>query len=93
VLVLKFGGTSMGSAKSINEYVTPIVVESFKRGDNPVVVVSAMTGTTNDLLALAKKSIASGKIDNETIARIKKRHEEVIATIAPQSTSRRNWSS
>lgn len=81
MLVLKFGGTSMGSAQSINDFVTPIVLKSFKKGENPIVVVSAMTGTTNDLLALSHNSINNRKIDSEILARIKKRHEDVIATI------------
>ena len=89
MLVLKFGGTSMGSAQSINEFVTPIVLESFKKGENPVVVVSAMTGTTNDLLTLSKNSIDNKKVDTEILTRIKKRHEAVIATIkAPEFAER-----
>lgn len=71
----------MGSAQSINEFVTPIVLQSFRNGENPVVVVSAMTGTTNDLLALTEKSITNGKVEAELLSRIQKRHEDVIGTI------------
>lgn len=72
----------MGSPQSINECVTPIVLNALKKGDKPVVVVSAMTGTTNDLLALSSHATLEKKVDSDIIARIRKRHEQVIATIS-----------
>lgn len=88
MLVLKFGGTSMGSAQSINEFVTPIVSKSFKAGEQPVVVVSAMTGTTNDLLTLSDNSIKRKKVDNEILEKIRLRHQAVIATISNQELAK-----
>lgn len=81
MLVLKFGGTSMGSAQSINEYVTPIVKEALNSGKKPVVVVSAMTGTTNDLLAVLEKSVEAKEVQMGFIDRIRERHAAVLATI------------
>jgi aspartate kinase len=85
VLVLKFGGTSMGSAQSINESVAPIVKQAFEQNKKPVVVVSAMTGTTNDLIAVVQKSIQSRETDLSLIKKIKDRHESVITTISDAS--------
>ena len=48
MLVLKFGGTSMGSAESIKQ-VVDIVKEKTKES-SVILVVSAMSGTTDDQL-------------------------------------------
>ncbi len=52
LLVQKFGGTSVGSIERI-EAVADKVAAFRERGDDIVVVVSAMSGETNRLLALA----------------------------------------
>ena len=53
LIVQKFGGTSVGTVERI-EAVADKVVGFRERGDDVVVVVSAMSGETNRLLALAK---------------------------------------
>ena len=53
MIVVKFGGTSVGDAASIAR-VAEIVAGRVKR--RPVVVVSAMGGVTNQLLALAEQA-------------------------------------
>ncbi len=52
LIVEKYGGTSVGSVERINA-VADTVAASHQRGDEMVVVVSAMSGETNRLLALA----------------------------------------
>jgi len=54
IIVLKFGGSSVGTIKRIKK-VTDIIVSYKKKGYSPIVVSSAMSGTTNDLI---KKSNA-----------------------------------
>jgi aspartate kinase len=49
VLVLKFGGTSVGSAARIKE-----VAELINNGQQKIVVLSAMAGTTNALIEIAE---------------------------------------
>ncbi len=50
--VLKFGGTSMGSVENIKNVAG--IIKSYKdKGDDIVVVVSAMSGETNRLISLA----------------------------------------
>ena len=51
--VLKFGGTSVGSIQRII-HAAKIVKKEHDRGNNLIVVVSAMAGTTNNLLAHSK---------------------------------------
>lgn len=46
--VLKFGGTSMGSAQRMNE-----VADLILDGDRKIIVLSAMAGTTNSLIEIA----------------------------------------
>ena len=52
-LVLKFGGTSVGNITKIKN-VANIVKKKHEEGNEIIVVVSAMSGVTNDLI---KKSL------------------------------------
>ena len=51
--VLKFGGTSVGSIERI-QHVAKIIEKEHKKGNQLIVVVSAMSGKTNELLNLSK---------------------------------------
>ncbi|GAC1622216.1 MAG: aspartate kinase [Nevskia sp.] len=53
LIVQKYGGTSMGSVERI-EHVARKVMAARERGDQIVVVVSAMSGETDRLIKLAK---------------------------------------
>ena len=53
MIVVKFGGTSVGDAEAIRR-AAAIVVS--RRDRRPIVVVSAMAGVTNALLAIAEQS-------------------------------------
>ena len=54
VIVMKFGGTSVGDADRINRVATR-VIQAKNSGKKVVVVVSAMGDTTDDLIELASK--------------------------------------
>ena len=58
LLVLKFGGTSVGSPERIRA-VAELIASTKAEGNDLVVVVSAMGGTTDELLALANKVSAA----------------------------------
>jgi len=49
ILVLKFGGTSVGSVDLIKS-AAQIIKKEYEAGHNVAVVVSAMSGTTNKLI-------------------------------------------
>ena len=54
LLVQKYGGTSVGSIERI-KHVAARVAEARKQGHDMVVVVSAMSGVTNNLVAMAQE--------------------------------------
>lgn len=72
--VLKFGGTSVGSAENIRK-----VKEIVKSQDNDViVVVSAMGGITDKILNASKMAVLGTEYFNTEITEIKERHEEAV---------------
>ena len=54
IVVLKFGGTSVGTIDRINK-VANIVIGYVKKRYKVIVVSSAMSGATNDLIKKSKK--------------------------------------
>jgi len=74
--VLKFGGTSVGSAESIRS-VLEIVSAAQQAGEQPLVVLSAMSGITNLLTKMAEEA-AEGKPFDEGMKILEEKHFEVI---------------
>lgn len=72
--VLKFGGTSVGSVENMNN-----VKNIINDGKKKIVVLSAMSGTTNVLISIAN-SISNNK-PNEATDKIQKLHETYFVTI------------
>ena len=62
--VLKFGGSSVGSAEAINQMIA-IVITSIQK-EKTIVVVSAMSGVTDQLIMLAQTA-AQGNEAYKTI--------------------------
>jgi aspartate kinase len=83
MLVLKFGGTSVGSAQRIKELVTLTVDPNPK-----IVVLSAMSGTTNSLVeinnALYAKDVAKAK---NLIEELRKKYSAVIKELYSKKDS------
>ncbi len=84
--VLKFGGTSVGSAENIKR--VKQIVQS--QNDDVIVVVSALGGITDKILAAAK--IASSGTGNfrTVLDEIKKRHDETIQELFQHDDSIKN---
>ena len=78
MIVLKFGGTSVGSAKNIKK-----VVEIISRNRaSKIVVLSAVSGTTNSLLAIAKAIKNNQLIEGlELITLLEKEYLLIIAEL------------
>jgi len=74
--ILKFGGTSVGSVESISKLLQIIEREQNQSG-NPVIVLSAMSGVTNLLSAMADKAAQGGSFSNE-LKELEERHFDVI---------------
>jgi len=75
MIVMKFGGTSVGSAKEIKRVVELV---SKEKGDR-IVVVSAMSGVTDSLVGAANKVDEVDKFHNEILGRHISTAEEVIS--------------
>ena len=82
LIVMKFGGTLMGSTEAI-KHSASLVAVSVKAGTRVVVVPSAMSGVTDQLIKIAS-SAEQGQIDfaNDEIGFIKKRHLETAVALA-----------
>ena len=81
MLVLKFGGTSMGSAEAIKQ-VADIVKN--KLNESPVmVVVSAMSGTTDLLLSCGTKASATDETYKDILKQLETRHLDTVKALIP----------
>lgn len=83
-LVMKFGGTSVGSAERIGNAARLVAAEV---GRVPVVVVvSAITGVTNTLLEGAEHAAARRNPDVQgTLAKLRALHEDAVQVIPDES--------
>ena len=80
--ILKFGGTSVGSAASISTLID--VIRQSGQDDYPVVVLSAMHGVTNLLQSMAEKAQVAGDYATE-LKEIENKHFEAVKTLLPAS--------
>ncbi|WP_140938580.1 bifunctional aspartate kinase/homoserine dehydrogenase I [Sphingobacterium lumbrici] len=74
--VLKFGGTSVGSVESIKA-VLDIVKGSYDAGEKPLVVLSAMSGVTNLLTAMAEHAAEKKEFESD-LKLLEERHFDVV---------------
>ena len=77
--ILKFGGTSVGSVGSIGT-VLDILKQESQSGQNPVVVLSAMSGVTNLLVTMAEQA-AVGESFTAHLAELERRHFDVVRAL------------
>ena len=72
--VLKFGGTSVGSAERMKE-----VARLILNGSRQIVVLSAMSGTTNSLVQIAESLYAKKNDEaNDLISQLEKKYRDVV---------------
>ena len=74
--VLKFGGTSVGSTKNIQKVIEIVKNESLS--ENVIVVVSAIGGITDSLLAAAYKAVEKNKKYKVDFESLRSKHVEII---------------
>ena len=88
MIVMKFGGTSLGDGEAINRAMD-IVIQTLKDKGQAVVVVSAMSGVTDTLLTAAT-SAAQG--DAETFRRarwhLSDRHRQAMTEVISHAETR-----
>ena len=85
-IVMKFGGTSVGSAERISQ-AAELATASAARGHQVVVVTSAMSGVTN-LLIDAAKAATNGQWNPQVRQQLFERHR-AVADILIEDQSRR----
>ena len=83
--VLKFGGTSVGSARRI-EHVADLVCKSLERN---IVVLSAMSGTTNSLVEISEY-LYKGNVPGaqETINALEGKYIATLSELFPDEKTR-----
>ncbi|WP_407421454.1 aspartate kinase [Methanobrevibacter sp.] len=64
LIVVKFGGTSVGDGSRIKKAAQSVVNE-YMKGNQVVVVVSAVNKTTDDLIGLSNEAIGTGLTDKQ----------------------------
>ena len=82
--VMKFGGTSVGSVKSILNLKN--IVEQEARLQPVIVVVSALNGITDSLLSTAQEALRGDEQWNDDFNAIVQRHHEMIDAVITDST-------
>lgn len=87
-LVMKFGGTSVGSTQAMGQTVR-IVVETRQRWERLVVVTSALSGVTDLLLNTASRAATGENVHIPAAAALlRSRHGEILAALTPEGALR-----
>ncbi|MGA3324726.1 MAG: aspartate kinase [Terriglobia bacterium] len=87
LLVMKFGGTSVGDASCIEKVVE--IVRAASPENDVVVVVSAMSGVTNQLIEAARYSEAGDhKSVAKTLEKLRQQHEAVTSVLIHSAAER-----
>ncbi len=82
MIVIKFGGTSVGNADRV---ANAIDIVAARREQKPIVVVSALAGVTNELVAALEAARAGdGERVDKIIADVRQRHEDVAVRLVQQ---------
>jgi aspartokinase/homoserine dehydrogenase 1 len=82
MLVLKFGGTSVGSPEAVAKLID-ILKDGKHRGRTCAVVVSAFSGVTDALIQTGRKAAGGDPSYREDEEALKKRHEDMAAAFLP----------
>lgn len=86
MIVSKFGGTSVGSFKAMQHSAKIVSSDSKRR----LIVISATSGTTNDLVALGSAELDSTS-QEEIIIRIKERHLAIVDKLNGKEEAEREF--
>ncbi|MDR1863554.1 MAG: bifunctional aspartate kinase/homoserine dehydrogenase I, partial [Treponema sp.] len=78
MLVLKFGGTSVGSPEAVEKLIA-ILKDGEHRGRTRAVVVSAFSGATDTLIQMGRKAAEGDPAYQAAAEALKKRHQDMAA--------------
>ncbi len=85
--VLKFGGTSMGTAKSIGQ-IADIAINKFNQDKKIAIVVSAIGGATDILIGMANDASLGITSYKEDYIKLYKRHADILDEILERESSK-----
>lgn len=80
MIVLKFGGSSVGTPERINGLIE-ILKGYYTRGERFTVVFSAFSGVTDSLLEMAQRAAKGDETYRDLFVQFKRRHQEAIAQL------------
>lgn len=89
IIVQKYGGSSLSDPTKIKENVAGHIITTRDNGNQPVVVVSAMEGKTDDLLKLAKD--VDGSSNGRELAKLLYTGEVVSSTLLAMALKSRGY--
>ncbi len=81
--VLKFGGTSVGSAKNINKVIS--ILEDYSKSDSIICAVSAVGGITDKLLLAGKYAQNKDEQFKDVLEIIEESHFNIINELIPSN--------
>lgn len=87
-LVMKFGGTSVGTPAAMSQVVAIVAAEK-GRWQNVIVVTSALGGVTDLLLKMVRDVSESDAAFQADAAELARRHAEIADALIPEADSRR----
>ena len=76
MIIVKFGGTSVGSPDGIEQAIG-ILKDEKHRGKTGVAVVSALSKITDTLIEMSRLAASGDESYKDIVANVKKRHEEI----------------
>ncbi len=85
MIVMKFGGTSVGSAERIRALAERV---RERRSERPVVVVSALSGVTDQLVRGARLALAHDAALESVVPELRARHETAVRELLPEGAAR-----
>ena len=88
MVVQKFGGTSVADPDAIQRLIQIVRTARTRDGRGPAVVVSAMSGVTDTLLAIAAAG-GAGRVDDalSRLEQLRERHLSAARALAPQDAA------
>jgi len=88
MVVQKFGGTSVADPDAIQRLIQIVRTARTRDGRGPAVVVSAMSGVTDTLLAIAAAG-GAGRVDDalSRLEQLRERHLSAAHALAPQDAA------
>jgi aspartate kinase len=89
VVVQKFGGTSVADPEAIERLIQIVRTARSRDGRGPAVVVSAMSGVTDALLAIAAAA-GAGRVDDalSRLEQLRERHLSAARLLAPGESNK-----